>query len=199
MAGDEQDPEITDDEDEDFDLFGPLIRYQILQRFFLRYNIFKLGDFDAIDIVSSWIYENSDESDYLYAAVKVKDLEHIGQRAVFSVHWSYNGKNWGVGAHAFAKGQYISCFAGESRSREKYESEVTLDLENNIVTFKLKKDTVGNPQPGEILTKTWAWTCLRFSFEPLSWLFGGELAKDYAPGITETGAADYGRDYEILY
>jgi hypothetical protein len=199
MAGDEEDPEIIDDEEEDFDIFGPLMQYQLLQRFFARYNIFKISDYDAIDIVTSWIYENSDEPEYLYASVKVKNLAYVGQRAVFSVHWSYGGKNWGVGAHAHTNGQFLSCFSGESRTRNNYEAEVTLDFEGNIITFKLRKDTVGNPQPGDILTETWAWTCLRFAFQPLSWIFGGEMAKDYAPGLTETGAADYGRDYEIQY
>jgi hypothetical protein len=199
MAGDEQDPEIIDDESEEFDLFGPLLRYQFLERFFLRYHIFTDSDLDAIDILSAWIFEKSDDPDYLFASIKVRNLQYVSQRSVFSVHWSYNGKNWGVGSHCHTNGRYVSCFAGEDRTRDHYEAECTYDLDNSIITFKLRKDIVGNPQPGDKLINTWAWTCLRFSFEPLSWIFGGELAKDYAPGITETGAADYGRDYEILY
>ena len=198
-AGDESDPEIIDDEEENFDLFGPLIDNQLIQRIFVRFQIFNLEDFDAIDIVSSWIYENSQEPNYLFAAVKVKNLEYMSQRGVFTVHWRYNDKNWGVGSHIHSSGQYINCFAGEDHTSAKTQAEVNYDLENNIVTFKLAKDSVGDPQPGEVLTNTWSWACLRFTFEPLSWIFGGEMAKDYAPGLTDIGNADYGRDYTIKY
>ena len=64
--------------------------------------------------------------------------------------------------------------------------------------FKLKKEYAGNLQQGDILTNTWAWTALRFNFEPMTILFSnGELVKDGAPFIEDN--KDYGADYIIQY
>ena len=199
FAGDEEDPEITDEEQENWDIFGPLINNPILFKIFQLLGIFDTSAFDTIDIVSAWIYENPDKPSYLYAGLKLENLEFINQRTVYSVHWECNGIKYVVGSHTHTNGQYISCFGGKDR-KEQHEAEGSFDLENNIVTFKIHKDFVGNPQPGDILTTTWAWTALRFTFEPLTWLFLGELAKDYAPGVDEeTSEPEYGRDYIIQY
>jgi hypothetical protein len=200
LAGDEENPEIEDEEQEDWDIFGPLIKYPSLFRFFTLFGILDIESFDVIDIVSAWFYENPDEPEYLCTAIKLEDLEFINQRTIYSVHWKYDGTKYGVGIHTHSNGQYISCFAGEDRTRELYESVGSFDLENNIVTFKMLKEFIGNPQPGDILTKTFAWTALRFTFEPVTVLFGGELAKDYAPGVDEeAGDPKYGKDYTIKY
>ena len=200
IAGSEEDPEINDEEQEDWDICGPFISNPYLFKIFSLLGVFDIESFDVIDIVSAWFYECSDNPDYLYAAVKVEDLIFINQRTIYSVHWTYNGKNYGVGSHTHSDGQQISCFGGEDRTRNLYEAECIYDLENNIITFKINKEFVGNPQPGEMLTDTWAWTALRFTFEPLTWLFLGELAKDYAPGVDEeTYEPEYGRDYIIKY
>jgi hypothetical protein len=66
------------------------------------------------------------------------------------------------------------------------------------VAFKINKIDIGDPQEGEILTRTYAWTALRFNFEPLCLLLGdGELVKDGAPFIESYD--EYGRDYIIQY
>ena len=78
------------------------------------------------------------------------------------------------------------------------DAEGYYDIENDIVTFKFKKEFIGNPQPGDVLTNTWAWTALRFNFEPFTILFSdGELVKDAAPFIESH--EDYGEDYIIKY
>jgi hypothetical protein len=62
----------------------------------------------------------------------------------------------------------------------------------------MDKKFIGDPQPGDLLIRTFAWTALRFNFEPLSLLFSdGELVKDAAPFIENN--SDYGRNYQIVY
>jgi len=75
---------------------------------------------------------------------------------------------------------------------------VSFDFNRNIVEFKINKEHIGNPKSGDILTNTYAWTALRFYFEPLCLFFSdGELVKDCAPFMENND--EYGRNYMIKY
>jgi len=194
FAGSEEDPEIIDNED---DLFGALVNAPYRLRSIIALKMLGIESFEMIDLKSAWIFENENEPEYLFAAVKINDLQFIKDRAIYSVHWKFNNIKYGVGSHAYSSGE-TSCFVGVDRSRRLYESEVEYDLENNIVTFKFLKVNIGDPQPGDMLTNTYAWTAIRFFIGPLSLLFSdGELVKDAAPFIEDN--EDYGRDYIIQY
>jgi len=197
MAGDENDPEIVDEQN---DCFGALVQHPFRLTFLQALGILKIDSFDGIDIVSAWFYENSDEPDYLFAAVKLNDLEPINQRAIYSVHWSYNGVQYSVGSHIINNGQFIGCQVGRSTwiDRDYNQAEATYDFDTNIVTFKFSKEFIGNPNPGDVLTDTFAWTALRLNFEQLTLLFSsGELIKDAAPFLEDN--KDFGRDYVIQH
>lgn len=197
IAGDEENPEIEDKENGD-DLFGTLIEYPNRLRTKIALLLLDLKSFDFMDIDSAWFFEDENESDYLHIAVKLKDLEFINQRAIYSVHWIFNGVNYVVGSHATRYGENISYFVGVDRSRGLHEVGGNYDIENNIVTFKFNKEFIGNPQPGDVLTNTWAWTALRFTNELITLFFSsGELVKDAAPFIENYD--DYGQDYIIKY
>lgn len=193
-AGDENNPEIVDEEN---DCFGPLVEHPTRLKVLQMFRILPIDSYDFIDIVSAWFYENSNEPEYLYAAVKLKDLTVVDQDAMYSVSWSYNGKDYVVGSHLWGNGENTYCMVGVLRwlSIGYKAAEATYDFEKNIVTFKFSKEYIGNPNPGDVLTKTNAWNALRLNFEPLTLLFGdGELVKDYAPN---NGV--YGEDYIIQY
>jgi len=197
MAGDENDPEIRDNLN---DQFGALVEFPTRIRTRIALALLQMNSFDFIDIDSAWFYENEFESDYLYAALKIQDLSINTQRTIYSVHWTFNGVAYCVGSHLYDNGQYSSCFVGlDKRSNNKWQdAEVTYDFDTSIITFKMDKKYIGNPQPGDLLMKTFAWTGLRFNFEPLCLLFSdGELVKDAAPFIENN--EDYGRNYQILY
>jgi hypothetical protein len=197
MAGDENDPEITDNLN---DQFGALVDHPTRMRTRIALTLLQMNSFDFVDIHSAWFYENEFESDYLYAALKLKDLRIITQDAVYSVRWTFNGVAYCVWSHIYNKGQNISCQVGLDK-RFPYgsqDADVTYDFDRDIVTFKMDKKYIGDPQPGNLLIKTWTWTALRFNSEPLCLLFSdGELVKDAAPFIENK--QDYGRDYQILY
>jgi len=194
MAGDEQDPEIVDETN---DLFGIFTRNIKILNFFTKLNIFKIVTFDFMDITSAWFYENPDKPDYLYTAIKLKNLDFINQRTIYAMHWEFEGKNYAVGTHIISNGEILGFFAGETfgifnknRYGPYHDANGSFDLENDIVFFEIQKNVIGDPEPGDILTKTDAWTGLRFIFEPLTIPLGGEVAKDWA---------GYGRDYIIQY
>jgi len=197
MAGDENDPEIRDNLN---DQFGPLVDHPTRIRTRIALTLLQIHSFDFIDIDSAWFYENQFESGYLYAALKLKDLSVNTQRNIYSLHWTFNGVPYTVWSHLYNNGQIYSCDVGlDKRYNYKWHNaEVTFDFDRNIITFKMNKKDIGNPQPGDLLIKTFAWTALRFNFEPLTLLFGsGELVKDAAPFIENN--TEYGRNYQILY
>ncbi len=194
IAGDEQDPEIVDETN---DLFGIFTRNIKILNFFTKLNIFKIVTFDFMDITSAWFYENPDKPDYLYTAIKLKNLDIINQRTIYAMHWQFEGKNYAVGTHIISNGEIVGFFAGETfgifnknRYGPYHDANGSFDLENDIVFFEIQKNVIGDPKPGDVLTKTDAWTGLRFIFEPLTIQLGGEVAKDWA---------GYGRDYIIQY
>ena len=196
-AGEENDPEIIDDHD---DQYGALIEYPTRLRTSIALLLLQTDSFDFIDIDSAWFYEKQSESEYIFTSLKVKDLEINSHRAIYTIHWKFNGVRYAVGSHLYNNGQNYSCFVGlDKRFNCRWkDAEVNYDFDNNIVTFKINKIDIGDPKPGDILTRTFAWTGLRFNFEPLCLLFSdGELVKDAAPFIQSNN--EYGKDYIIQY
>ena len=192
MAGDEQNPEIVDETN---DLFGIFALKPNVYNFFTKSKIFNMESFDFMDITKAWFYENPDKPDYLYTAIKLKNLDFINQRTIYAMHWEFEGKNYAVGVHVYSNGVTKGFFAGETfgifnRYGPYNNASGSFDLDNDIVIFEIQKNVIGNPEPGDILTRTDAWTGLRFIFEPLTIPLGGEVAKDWS---------EYGSDYTIKY
>ena len=189
LAGNEEDPEIVDEID---DIFGTFIRNPKLFSFFKALKIFNIDNFDFMDIKSAWFYESPGQQDNLCCAIELKNLEFINQRTIYAMHWEFNQKSYAVAVHVYKNGDIQGFFAGRTIRRwgKYYDIEGSFDLENNIVRFETPKSLIGNPEPGDILTKTDAWTGLRFIFEPATIILGGEVAKDWA---------GYGQDYTIKY
>jgi len=199
FAGSEEDPEIIDEE---YDVFGSFIDHPIRYQIFHAIGLLPMETFDFLDIKSAWFYEQPDEPEYLYASIKLKNLEVISQRAVYSIHWTFNGERYAIGSHIYNNGLNNSCLVGLDRHFSLFskfkDAESLYDFDNDIITFKFKKEHAGNLQQGDILTNTWAWTALRFNYEPMTILFSdGELVKDAAPFIESNN--DYGKEYIIQY
>ncbi|KYK31628.1 MAG: hypothetical protein AYK22_02115 [Thermoplasmatales archaeon SG8-52-3] len=189
LAGNKENPEIIDETD---DLFGMFIRKPMIFNFFKTFKIFNIKNFDFMDITSAWFYESPDYQDNLYFTIELKNLEFINQRTIYAMHWKFNDKSYAVAVHVYKNGEIQSFFAGRTIGRwgKYYDINGSFDIENNIVSFVAPKSLIGNPEPGDILTKTDAWTGLRFIFEPATIPLGGEAAKDWA---------GYGEDYIIKY
>jgi hypothetical protein len=172
IAGDEENPEITD----------------------------IIGDSDLIflDIESVWFYEEKEYPDFLYISMKITELKN-DYSAIFSVRWTYNDVVYITGLDTFYFRDNI--FRGGLRQRATYwqwkdmpECFGLFDMETDIITWKLLKSNIGNPQKGDILTNTEASAVPGF---PISFFYfiSGRDYRDFAPDSSN----DYGDDYVIIY
>jgi hypothetical protein len=177
LAGDEQNPEITDDENDMF-----------------KHPYFYVPEksLKAIDILSAWFYENQNESDYLLIAVKVVDLNYLlFYRSTYAVEW------WGQDDYVYTASlatQFRGLFSLAVVLRS-YPNKVNListsfDKENNIVIFKIPKNLIGDPKPGDILKRTRASTGITF----FGYYLDLYLALDTAPNFQSSG-----KNYIIQY
>ena len=172
FAGDEEDPEIVDVTDD--------------------------TDLVFLDIESAWFYEKADEPDYLFISLKIKDLKE-SFNAVFSIRWTYNGVVYVSGLDTFYYRDKE--FRSGLRQRATYrqwksmpECSGIFDQNTDIITWKILKSNIGNPQKDDVLTNTEASAVTGF---PLSFIyfFTGKDYRDFAPD----NYGDHGRDYIIQY
>jgi hypothetical protein len=195
--GDKNDPEIHD---EDNDIIGTLVRFHGLFRILQRIGIVPIQSYEFMDITSAWFSEDENEPDYLFTTIKIKDLDYTPLRAIYAVRWTFNEKHYGAACHTHSNGKFKWFAAGRifglfdnwayRKGLIKDINNCTIDIEKNIITLKIPKNIIGNPNPGDILTETNAWTGLRFISELFTYPFGGELVKD---------PTSYGNNYIIQY
>jgi hypothetical protein len=172
IAGDENDPEIVDD----------------------------VGDtpLSLLDIEAAWFYEQTDEPDYLFVAMKITYLTE-NYNAVFSIRWSHDGEHYAAGVNTFNFRETV--FRSGLPKQANYwqwkhmpECDGFFDIENGVMTWKIPKSTIGDPQPGDVLTNTRANAVPGF---PLSFLYF-VLHLDYRD-FAPNNIGEYGRDYIIQY
>jgi len=171
MAGDEENPEIIDE------LYDT--------------------DLSKLDINSVWFYEKINDSDYLFISMKIINLnEKIN--AIFSVTWFYNDIKYVSGLDVFFYREKVFRSGLYQRATHRQwlgmpECEGIYDVDNNIITWKILKENIGNPQKDGVLTKTRASAVLGFPLNLL--LFLVIDYRDFAPSVI----TEYGKDYIINY
>ncbi len=193
MAGSEEDPELEDyNENEANDLFGLFARVPGLFTVFQKIGIFTIDSLDVIDIQSAWFYERSDEPEYLFTALKLQDFLLIRQTQTYTIRWTFERKEYSTSLKSDMLNGIHTWFMGGSGGLQGIYEEIngSFDFEKHIIYFAVPKRYIGDPQPGDVLTETNAWTALRFGAEPITVFFGGELAKDWS---------GYGKEYIIQY
>ena len=172
IAGDEENPEIVD----------------------------VTGDTDLgfLDIESAWFYEKADESDYLFTALKIKDLKEAFN-AVLSIRWAYNDVVYvsGVSTYYYKDKEFRSGLRQRATYRQwksMPECIGIFDQNTDIITWKILKSNIGNPQRGNVLTNTEASAVAGFPLSFISFFIGKDY-RDFAPD----DYGDYGQDYIIQY
>jgi hypothetical protein len=183
FAGSEDDPEILDEKDD-----------EVLEH---------------LDIISAWFYEKEEEPDYLFISLKLKEINTKIPMQFLTVHWYYNNIQYVTGMRIGYSIPWIEFIAGKAEGwwfwfQVDFEPITgEYDEEKGIITCKIPKNLIGNPEEGDILTKTKASTMQRFGFRgrlgfdtlwviALYRLTSGEVPWDGAP-------LEYGRDYKINY
>ena len=182
-AGSEEDPEIVDEEDNDV--------------------------VDYLDVISAWFYEDENEPDYLFTALKMKEINpaHLKQHLV--VHWEHNGVPCASGMILGYGDPWIDYHAGYGHGwwfQEHYQRiEGSYDEETGIIKWKIPKNVINNPQKGDVLENTYASAFQRFGFigrmgfdrailRSILYIISEKDVVDFAPEST-----DYGRDYVIQF
>jgi hypothetical protein len=128
-------------------------------------------NYEYVDVIWGSFYEKSDEPEYLFVDLKIAELkDKIG--TVYAIHWSHDGVHYDV---SFRNGIMIPHTVFKKWDCDRYiwrraistwdpESNTgSLDLESGIISWKILKSCVGNPQPGDILTQPYAFTAQRIS------------------------------------
>ena len=183
IAGSEEDPEIIDDIEDDIH--------------------------DHFNIISAWFFEKEEEPEYLYSALKLKNIDITKTKQHLVVIWEHKGIHCSAGLYiGYDEEFWLSYEAGYGHGfwfQEHYQRiEGEFDEETGIITCKIPKNIINNPELGDVLTKTRASSFQRFGFigilgfdrwfiHSLIYLITGKSANDFAPND------DYGRDYVIKY
>jgi hypothetical protein len=184
-AGDSENPEIKD-RILDVKLFGIIGG---LPQFF----------FKNIDVVSAWFYEDSNEPDYLFISLKIRDLKYRSEslEALYKVSWIYNYQPY----RTIVKIHYEEIFGSFcviDTNGIAHSCEGNFDTDNNIISWKVQKELIGNPIPGNILTCTAASATLR-PYNEATGRPGADLFKDLTNRLVAKPSEKYGDDYIIKY
>lgn len=177
FAGDEQNPEITDDEN---DMFKH-------PYFYVPNRSLK-----AIDILSAWFYEDQNESNYLFITIKVVDLNYLFfLRSTYLVEWGHDAYVYTASLTTRFLGLYSVAVIQRSYPNKINLIRASFDKENNLVTFKIPKNLIENPQMGDVLTRTRAASAITTTG---GYILDFYLAADTAPNFQASG-----KNYIIQY
>ena len=183
FAGSEEDPEIEDEVDSNV--------------------------VDYLDIISAWFYEESNQPDYLFVCLKVKQIEENEFKQKLTVHWEYQGIECAAGVAIGFEESVYHFSAGWGHGfwfQEHYQKiEGSIDEEKGIITFKIPKEYIKDPQEGDVLTNTYALTFVRIGFLGKigfdRHLLSSIISLFVRGGLTDAApdSVRYGRDYIIQY
>jgi hypothetical protein len=175
FAGDEENPEIID----------------------------KNGDARGfVDIISAWFYESSENPEYLIVSLKINNLQGSFFGGGYEVLWTFNDIRYAVHGEIDSILPFeIGWKCGEYKRGSSFDlmdmadCKATYDRETGIITWEVPKNEIGNPGSGDILTKTYAKSCLEIvSFFKILIFIPGLV--DHAADIE---GHRYGIDYEVKY
>jgi len=183
MAGDEGNPEITDEEENDVQ--------------------------DNFNIISAWFFEKEEEPDYLFTALKLKNIDTMKLKQHLVVSWDHNGIHCSAGLYIGYDPSWWFAYEGGFGHgwwfQEHYQKiQGEFDEETGIIICKTPKSFINNPEKGDVLTNTRALAFQRFGFigrmgfdrwfiQSLIYFITGKSVSDHAPND------GYGMDYIIQY
>ena len=187
MAGDEENPEIKD-----------RIMDVMVFKFF---RAFPQLFFKHIDIVSVWFYEDAANPDYIYVSLKLRDLEENTDslEAIYGVEWNYFQDHYLAIIKIHSGGIYGGFYVDKVLGHDQFECHEcigTVDVENNIITWGIQKEFIGDPIMGHVLEDTSAYTTLRH-FNETTRTPGPDLFNDFT--VQLIGNQGYGNNYRIKY
>jgi len=183
LAGDEENPEVKD-RTRDVKLFG-------------LFTLFPQFPFTYVDIVSTWIYEEENNSKNLYMSLKLMDLKDTTQKydAIYVISWMHKSIPYSAGVHIFPTGP-TALYAGRWDEQDNDYVDFVIcdgdiDSSTDIITWIIPKTAIGNPSKGSTITNLVPVTSLRYPDESVIPMW--DLFKDLPWN------AFLRNDYQILY
>jgi len=153
--------------------------------------------FDYVDAIWASFYENPDEPEYLYAALKISNLQDkIG--CVYAIHWYFDNAHYSIGFHNGMMIPYRELTSWDSLYYEKRSyidtwndslNRGSFDLQNSILIWKVHKSCIGSPQPGDVISHSFVFTAQRISIYGL--IPFGRLFSSFADGSEPSESIDY--------
>ena len=133
------------------------------------------GDaFGYLDIHSVWFYEDENEPDFLFVAMKINEPSYYKFQQTFSVFWKYKNEEYacglilgfGLGEHweKSSAGKYVNRAPGGGPDYYNNLEIGEYSLEDGIITWRIPKDLIGNPQKNDVLSHTWSNAFRRLGF-----------------------------------
>lgn len=156
MAGDEEHPEITD-RGNDVLFLGGLYQNPFLSLFFKH-----------IDIISAWFFEDNNSPETLYASLKLSNFHYAAMRAWYALFWQNTEEDWAA-VLIIDKGETM--YAGVQRMNSDFieiNDFFSIDETNDIITFAIPKESVGNLGAGDTLGYPYAAAAVQFSSNELN-------------------------------
>jgi len=110
------------------------------------------GDaFGYLDIHSVWFYEEEDNPDFLFVAMKINEPSYNKFQQTFAIFWRYEDKQYACGLHLGFDIQedWESYTAGEYNNRaprggsKNYHINGTYSTSEGIILWKIEKEFIG--------------------------------------------------------
>ena len=175
------------------------------------------GDaFGYLDIHSVWFFEDENEPEYLFVSMKINEPSYYKFQQTFAVFWEYENEIYACGLHLgfglfddwehYGAGKYVNRAPGGG---PEYNNNINIgdyNIDGGVITWRIPKEIIGNPQKDEILTNTWSNAFRRLGFlgrigfsrpilDSIVYIALGNSLWDHAPDNYD----EYGRDYIIKY
>lgn len=149
------------------------------------------------DIISVWFYEDSNDPDYLFVSLKLRELRKNTDslEAIYLVNWGHNDNIWEAVIKIHPTGIYgtpqVCRYYGHDDYSDFCIVDCSLNVDDNIITWQIPKDKIGDPKVGDNLIDPFGYSDLRNTEE--SGKNRADLFKDF------THNARWTKEYTIQY
>jgi len=167
------------------------------------------GDaFGYIDIESIWFFEEETSPEYLFVYMKIANPSEFTFQQTFAFFWNHKGVQYSCSLHmGFDFFDWKKYRAGTYEWEDQELSQIngSYNFDTGVITWKIPKTVIGNPQKGDVLTDTWSNAFRRLGvigrigftrviLDQVIYQILGNNMWDYAPEL-----GSYGNDYTIQY
>jgi len=116
-----------------------------------------------LDIVSFSLYEDTNDTEFLYAKMEIRDFQYSERRTCYAIYWTHDGTRYYVCTSTHTEGECVGSIAGyfgEDGTDHYTSVNGGINEEESILTWVIPKDIIGNPEAGDQLVEIHADTYL---------------------------------------